>query len=354
MTAMTRLAISLMVGWSGFVAGCSSDPATFVSYAQKKGAASGTYDATKDAKPTDALALNYANGVEEIFRARSTGARYTREASDTALAGLSAFAGAAETLSISASALSGMGLAGVAILDLRKIFDARGRSTAYFEAAQRIHGAIKDFRAYNLNAVSDEGLSPNGWTLANVVQANIDIVAMILNGNLPPPAILTQASEPMSAEGAYVVNAPAKIPPNNIPAAPLVAGPSLAQATREARLAAWRAPEPAPPKISVTVAPPPPPPEIEDGLPTVPQMRAKITALVEDKHFDADAPQFKAILRNAGLDPSAIAGRSSATKVLEAYKDKAAKRRQINDAVDNFPPAPPLLPPLAPLPSPTP
>src|SRR4051812_38008487 len=88
---------------------CSSDPATFISYSQRKTAAAGKFDATRDPRPTDALALNYANSVEEIFRARSTGSRYTREASDTALAGLSAFTGAAESLSISASTVTGMG-----------------------------------------------------------------------------------------------------------------------------------------------------------------------------------------------------------------------------------------------------
>jgi hypothetical protein len=199
---------------------CSSDPATFITYTQKT-AATGTFDVTRDPKPTDALALNYANSVEEIFRARSTGTRYTREASDTALVGLSAFTGAAESLSISASTLSGMGLAGVGILELRKIFDANGRSNAYFEAAERIHGAIKDFRAHNLNDVSETDLSPNGWTLANVVQANIDIVDKILNGHLPSPAALEQASEAMSADGAIPQRA-GTIPVNNLPATSLV------------------------------------------------------------------------------------------------------------------------------------
>ena len=202
------------------LAGCSSDPATFTTYSHLKGASTGTYDATRDAKPTDALALNYANSVEEIFRARATGSRYTREASDTALAGLSAFAGASETLSIGATALSGMGLAGVGILELRKIFDARGRSTAYGEAAERIHGAIKDFRSYNLNDVSESELSPNGWTLANIVQSNIDIVGKILNGRLPSADALTQASERMTKEGAVAQRAGPE-PHNNLPTTPL-------------------------------------------------------------------------------------------------------------------------------------
>lgn len=199
------------------LAGCSSDPATFITYTQQKTPATEAFDARRVARRTDALALNYANSVEEIFRARSTGARYTREGSDTALAGLAAFTGAAESLSISATSLSSMGLASAGILQLRNIFDAKGRSNAYFEAAERIHGAIKDYGAHNLNGVSETELTPNGWTLANVVQSNIDIVNKILNGHLPSPEALAQAMEPMTDKGATPQETGAT-PANNIPA----------------------------------------------------------------------------------------------------------------------------------------
>ncbi len=169
------------------------------------------------------MAFNYANSVEGIFRARSTGARYTREGSDTALMGISAFTGAAESLSISASSLSGMGLAGAGILQLRQIFDAKGRSNAYFEAAERIHSAIKDYGAHNLNNVSESQLTPNGWTLVNVVQSNIDIVSKILNGHLPSPEALAQASERMTDRGAFPQRLGAT-PVNNIPAGSLTPG----------------------------------------------------------------------------------------------------------------------------------
>lgn len=220
-------ALALCIG----LAACSSDPATFMSYSQQKTAGTGPFDPTKAPRRTDALALNYANSVEGIFRARSTGARYTREGSDTALAGLAAFTGAAESMTINASSLSGMGMAGAGILQLRNIFDAKGRSNAYFEAAERVHSAIKDYGAHNLNDVSEERLTPNGWTLANVVQSNIDIVNKILNGHLPSPEALAQASEPMTDAGA-VPQRMGTTPVNNIPAGALA--PAMAARVQRA------------------------------------------------------------------------------------------------------------------------
>lgn len=205
-----------MLAWCFVFAACSGDPATFVSYGQKYGSGA-AFDPSQPPRRTDALALNYANSVEEIFRARSTGARYTREASDTALAGLAAFTAAAKSLDIGTAKLARMGLASAGILELRTIFDAKGRSTAYFEAAERIHRAIKDYGAYNLNNVSSTHLTPNGWTLVNVVQSNIDIVSKILNGHLPTPQDLAQASEAMSPKGA-MPQAMGSEPANNIPA----------------------------------------------------------------------------------------------------------------------------------------
>jgi hypothetical protein len=203
------------------VAACSSDPGTFVSYGQRHGSGGARFDPNRAPRRTDALALNYANSIEEIFRARSTGARYTREASDTALKGLAVFAGAAKSLDIGAAKLAKMGLASAGILDLRSIFDAKGRSTAYFEAAERIHAAIKDFGAHNLNNISETELTPNGWTLVNVVQSNIDIVNKILNGHLPSPEALAQASEAMTEEGA-TSQPTGTTPTNNIPAGELM------------------------------------------------------------------------------------------------------------------------------------
>jgi len=197
--------------------GCSSDPATFTTYARQKGNTRNQI-AVRAPVLSDALALDYANSVESIFRAKSTGSRYTREASNTALAGLATFTGAAKTFSYSASTVSGMGLASAGIVQLQQIFDAKGRATAYFEAATRIHGAIKDYVAFNLNDIPDDHLTPNGWTLANIVQSNIDMVDKVLNGHLPTPEDMAQATEQMTREGASRQRV-GSTPVNNIPSA---------------------------------------------------------------------------------------------------------------------------------------
>ncbi|WP_395739936.1 hypothetical protein [Prosthecobacter sp.] len=212
-------------------------PGTFVSYSQSQRRKTKEYQgATQDAKLSDALAFNYANSVASIFQARATGGRFTREASDTALAGTAAVTAASQTWSISKHSLGVLGLTGLGIVELRKIFDSKARATAYLEASQRIRYAMKDFRAYNLNAVDEHLLSPNGWTLANVTMANIQIVEMLLAGRLPSPHDLEQASEPMTPEGAVPTLKPGALPPNNIQAASLTGAPRRSAA--EARLLA--------------------------------------------------------------------------------------------------------------------
>ena len=197
------------------LAGCSSDPATFTTYTHRNGSPSGAPDPTAAPRYSDALALNYANFVESEFRARATGARYSREGSNTALAGLSGFTAAAGTLAYSASTVTGLGMAGAGLVQLQHIFDAKGRANAYGDAALRIHAAIKDFVAMNLNHISDTELTPNGWTLANIVQANADMVNQVLNGHLPTPEDMIQANEILRPEGA-MPQRPGTTPVNNI------------------------------------------------------------------------------------------------------------------------------------------
>jgi hypothetical protein len=202
---------------------CSStNPPTFITYTQQKiqqkNKAGGAFDPRQPPRPTDALALNYANYVETLFRSAANGSRFAGEGSDLSLAGLSATAAGAKTLAIGASGVSSLGLASGGIVALRTIVDAKGRAIAYSEAAQRIHSAVKDYGAHNLNDVSEKWLTPNGWTLVNVVQSNIDIVNKIVYGRLPKPQALEQASEKMTSAGA--TQQKAGIPPvNNIPAA---------------------------------------------------------------------------------------------------------------------------------------
>ena len=214
---MTRLLRSTALVLSLALAGCASDPATFTTFTHRDGSPKGAVTAAVAPHYTDALALNYANFVESEFRAQATGARYTREGSNTALAGLSGFTAAAGTLAYSATTVTGLGMASAGIVQLQHIFDAKGRANAYSEAAVRIHAAIKDFVALNLNRVSETDISPNGWTLANIVQANADMVNKVLNGHLPTPEDLVQANEPMTARGA-TPQATGTVPVNNISA----------------------------------------------------------------------------------------------------------------------------------------
>jgi len=276
--------------------GCSTDPDTFVTYTQKKNSGTGKINATKDPQPTDALAFNYANSVEEIFRARSTGARYTNEASNTALTGLSVFSAAAESLSIGASTISTMGLAGAGVLQIGKIFDAPGRANAYFEAAQRIHGAIKDFRAHNLNNVSEQSISPNGWTLANVVGANIDIVDKILNGHLPTPDDLTQASEPMTDAGAFPQKTGSQ-PANNIPAPSLVSPAFAAALNKPARQPQGVSSTDLQQELKKDAPPPPPLP----GLPTPAEFGTSIGAIDGKMPTDKKDTFYANMFKAAGI-----------------------------------------------------
>ena len=131
--------------------------------------------------------------------------------------GLSGFTAAAGTLAYSASTVTGLGMATAGIVQLQHIFNAKGRANAYSEAAVRIHAAIKDFVALNLNHVSETDITPNGWTLANIVQANADMVDKVLNGHLPTPEDLVQANEPMTPRGA-TPQATGTEPMNNISA----------------------------------------------------------------------------------------------------------------------------------------
>ncbi|MDI1313798.1 hypothetical protein [Prosthecobacter sp.] len=222
-----------------FLGACTL-PGTFVSYAQHERKKQNEYqNATQDAELSDALAFNYANSVASIFQARATGGRYTRETSDTALAGLAAFTAASQTWTISKHSLGVMGLTGLGILELRKIFDSKARAMAYLEASHRIRLSMKDFRAYNLNATNSDRLSPNGWTLANVTMANIQIVEMLLSGRLPSPSDLEQASEPITPEGAFVHKDADRVDQavNNIPA-PSLTNAEPGRTGAEARLMA--------------------------------------------------------------------------------------------------------------------
>lgn len=311
----------LLVLCAAFV-GCSSEPDTFLTYAQRRAAAPG--QTAGQLKRSDELALQYANGVEQLFRARSTGARYTREGSDATVLGLGAVTAAGSVFSIGASGLSSLGFAQTGIGSMQKFFKADARSTAYREGAERIHAAIKDFMAYNLNDVSTSELSPNGWTLANIVQANIDIVSKMLSGTLPTAEALAQASEKMTEKGARA-QALGTTPINNIPAG------ALTPLTHQQRVDTYRQ-ERKPPREGQqgTVLETPKP-----DVPKVEEISTHITEVVNNSKDKAKTEKdFEAILTKIGpFSGEQPKGASAATRLVSAYQLYPDKRRAIADAI---------------------
>lgn len=312
---------SLLLVLCAALVGCSSDPDTFITYTQRRAAAPGQSDRTL--KRSDELALEYANGVEQLFRSRSTGARYTREGSDASVLGLGAVTAAGSVFSLGASGLSSLGFAQTGIGSLQKFFKADARSTAYREAAERIHAAIKDFMAHNLNNVSDTQLSPNGWTLANIVQANIDIVSKMLLGTLPSVEALAQASEQMTVKGA-TPQALGTTPINNIPAG------ALSPQSHQERVATYREDKRPP----FTGQPGPVLKPTNADVPTLVEMRNQISEVAAQLGKTPDSEVFKTILNaNVPYSREQPLGTSAATKLLSAYELYPEKRKAIADAI---------------------
>jgi hypothetical protein len=298
---------SLLLVLCAALVGCSSDPDTFITYTERVAAAPG--QSAYQVKRSDELALQYANGVEQLFRSRSTGARYTREGSDATVLGLGAVSAAGSVFSLGASGLSSLGFAQTGIGSMQKFFKADARSTAYREGAERIHAAIKDFMAHNLNDVSPDKLSPNGWTLANIVQANIDIVSKMINGTLPTAEALAQASEKMTTKGAKPQNA-GTTPINNIPAGALT--PQMHQErvdtyrenvrhiTYETHGTTLRSPG-------------------DKSVPKLEDYKEEIKGLAGKNGGSEDAPVFKKVFEKAGVDSSKLSGNTLAEKIIDLY-----------------------------------
>jgi hypothetical protein len=192
---------------SVFLTACSSDPPTFITFAQQRYGSVEKSNYKQVPRLTDALAVNYANGVESIFRARATGARYTREASDAVIAGLSALTAAAGALSWGTTTVTALGLGSSGMAAFTGIFNAKARTNAYSDAAKQIHAAVQQYllsRGLNSDPqdtdslIPQNGLTATGWALVLTVQTNIDLVDSVLNGHLPSQ----NQTEPSTLPGA--------------------------------------------------------------------------------------------------------------------------------------------------------
>jgi hypothetical protein len=180
------------------LAGCASlDKYSFETFGRPKQPPE-TY-ATK--ARSDELALIYADYVALLLEGRSTGARVTREISDSTLAVGGAFLAATETLEISAETVAGIGVGAVIIRELQKIFSAGGRSEAFADAAYLIRQAQSEYRQYNPNPSPDR-LTENGAILVSRVDAAVHAARKSMNGRMPGLLDLKQATQPMTRDGA--------------------------------------------------------------------------------------------------------------------------------------------------------
>jgi hypothetical protein len=150
---------------------------------------------------SDLLALVYADYVAKLLEGRSTGARITREISDSTLAIGGTLAGAQETLGITAETVARMGVGIVIIRELQGIFNARGRSEAFADAAYLVRQAQAEYRAFNPNPPSDI-MTENGATLVRRVDSAVHAARKTLIGRMPSLLDLKQATQPMTEDGA--------------------------------------------------------------------------------------------------------------------------------------------------------
>jgi hypothetical protein len=179
------------------LAGCASlDKYSFETFGRPKQPA-----AYANTARSDELALIYADYVALLLEGRSTGARVTREISDSSLAVGGAFLAATETLQISAETVAGMGVGAVIIRELQKIFNAGGRSEAFADAAYLIRQAQSEYRQYNPNPSPDR-LTENGAILISRVDAAVHAARKSMNGRMPGLLDLKQATQPMTRDGA--------------------------------------------------------------------------------------------------------------------------------------------------------
>jgi hypothetical protein len=150
---------------------------------------------------SDALALIYADYVAKLLEGRSTGARLTRELSDSSLAIASTLTAAHETLKISAETLAIMGTGVLIVRDLQGIFNARGRSEAFADAAYLIRQAQAEYRGFNPEPSADY-MTENGATLVRRVDSALYAARKTLIGRMPTLVDLQQAHQAMTESGA--------------------------------------------------------------------------------------------------------------------------------------------------------
>lgn len=155
------------------------------------------------------------------MRTKFTGARISREVSNTAQVALSAFGGAAAAFHYSASTVAALSLGSAGIPELQRIFNAKGRAEVYKDAAQMIHRGILEYYTHNPNPPNNQ-FTPNGLILAQRVSAAIDMVDDVLAGRMPSQMEMIDSVEPMTPAGTRP-HAPGTTPVNAMSANPAAA-----------------------------------------------------------------------------------------------------------------------------------
>ena len=293
------------------LSGCAAKRYSFVRMSH--GADQGvSYDRRARPNLTDAVALNFADSVATLLRARFNGARITREVSSTVQVGLAAVAGLGSVFSLGPRTLAVLGLGSAGIPELQGIFNARGRAEVYQDAVRLIEEAQVEYLAFN-QSPSDSVLTQNGVTLLQRVTASIHVVEKTLAGRLPSVRDMQQATERMTQAGATRTKAGA--PAYNLNPADGATSTVAEQEDRKTRTAAAsnlkvRRPRSAPPGPEL-------PPQ-DASVPTTAQMRDAIDALARQENT-ADAPIFTDLFPKS-VDPASVTGGSAAIRLLEAYK----------------------------------
>jgi hypothetical protein len=207
----------LAASLSFVVVGCATDTTTFLNYgtARSSAAPPSRVELLNAPDVSDGLAINYANSVEIIMRCKATQNRIAREVSSTAQIALAAFAGAGAALGYGVTTLTVLGLSSAGVPQLQSLFDAKGRSEAYNQAAEMIHDGVIEYYDHNSVPRNDQ-LTPNGVTLVKKVSAAVNLVNDTMEGRLPSRAVMSNALEAMTPEGTKP-QVPGQPPVNEMP-----------------------------------------------------------------------------------------------------------------------------------------
>jgi hypothetical protein len=195
-------------------AACTTQQYSYIQRAHQGTPKPGEIDYHATPALDDVVAINFANSVTMAMRSRLTGARISREVSNTLQIGLAAFGGAGAALGTSATTLTVLGLGSAGVPELQRIFNARDRAEAYRDAARLIDEAVLEYYSFNPSP-REEQLTPNGVTLLHRTMAAIHMVEQSLTGQLPTLQDMAQATERMSAAGS-VPHQQGDLPPNFI------------------------------------------------------------------------------------------------------------------------------------------